>query len=126
MTERRFVDSDGTRWSVRATVPTMAERRRMVRRRDAAAGAGGGATGASARGNTTAERRKRGDRRRVAQTRAPVSPGHEGGWLTFESPAGKRRLAPIPAGWDALPEDELRRLCARAVSGPRWRGRLIE
>ena len=28
-----------------------------------------------------------------------------GGWLTFESSQGRRRLAPIPSGWaDATPE----------------------
>lgn len=125
MTERRFVDSDGTRWTVRATVPTMAERRRMARRRRGQ-GEGRSDAGATPRGSAAVERRRNAERRRVAQTRAPVSPGHEEGWLTFESPTAKRRLAPIPSGWDTLPEAELRHLCTRAVAGPRWRGRLIE
>lgn len=37
------------------------------------------------------------------------------GWLSFESSAGeKRRLAPVPKDWEALPEDELRALCIAA------------
>ena len=78
-----------------------------------------------ARGSGASERRKR-ERRRVAQMRALVSPGHEDGWLTFECAAGKRRLAPIPGGWETMPEAELRGLCARAAEVPRWGRRLIE
>jgi len=41
-----------------------------------------------------------------------------GGWLTFESSEGRRRLAPIPAGWrDATPE-RLDLMC-RAASAVR-------
>lgn len=122
MTERRFVDDQGTRWAVRDTVPSMAERRQRVRRRR------GGAEddGTVSHPTTPAERRHHPERRQVSETRASVSPGHENGWLTFECAAGKRRLAPIPEAWDALPEAELRALCARAVAVPRWRGRLIE
>lgn len=40
-----------------------------------------------------------------------------GGWLCFESSGEKRRLFPIPAGWDQSPDTELLRMCreARAV-----------
>ena len=42
------------------------------------------------------------------------------GWLTFEHgstepDARRRRLAPVPDGWHALPDDELRRLCREAI-----------
>lgn len=37
------------------------------------------------------------------------------GWLVFESATEKRRLAPVPDGWVALPVTELRRLCAVAT-----------
>ena len=37
-----------------------------------------------------------------------------GGWLCFESLAGKRRLYPIPAGWEELSEDRLDLLCRSA------------
>ena len=47
--------------------------------------------------------------------RRAVSPGLEGGWLTFESSAEKRRLAPIPDGWEELPTETLARLCEGAM-----------
>ena len=37
------------------------------------------------------------------------------GWLAFESPAEKRRLAPVPVGWTELPADVLIELCERAA-----------
>jgi hypothetical protein len=48
-----------------------------------------------------------------------VSNTLEGGWLTFQSQAEKRRLAPIPLYWAKAPDDELRTLLdrARPVSG---------
>src|SRR5438034_5245279 len=36
------------------------------------------------------------------------------GWLCFESEAEKRRLAPIPLGWELWDEHSLRELCSRA------------
>ena len=37
------------------------------------------------------------------------------GWLCFESESEKRRLAPIPAGWEERHEGELWMLCSTAV-----------
>jgi hypothetical protein len=38
------------------------------------------------------------------------------GWLCFEAATGeKRRLSPIPAGWDFVPDDALEALCERAT-----------
>lgn len=36
------------------------------------------------------------------------------GWLCFESSAEKRRLAPIPTGWDSLSAADLAKLCESA------------
>lgn len=36
------------------------------------------------------------------------------GWLCFASEAGKRRMRPIPAGWEGWSEEELRWNCLRA------------
>lgn len=36
------------------------------------------------------------------------------GWLTFESAATRKRLAPIPDGWDETPSDRLELLCRAA------------
>ena len=38
-----------------------------------------------------------------------------GGWLTFQSAAERRRFYQVPADWEALDEDDLRRLCRHAV-----------
>jgi hypothetical protein len=35
------------------------------------------------------------------------TPGLEEGWLCFEAGSDKRRLAPVPAGWDGFPEEKL-------------------
>jgi hypothetical protein len=37
------------------------------------------------------------------------------GWLAFECPTEKRRLAPIPQHWDQCAEAELERLCQSAT-----------
>lgn len=37
------------------------------------------------------------------------------GWLCFESPAGKRRLAPIPEGWEFRDITALEALCREAA-----------
>ncbi len=44
------------------------------------------------------------------------------GWLVFECDVEKRRLGPIPEGWDALPDDALVLLLASAVPVPRRTG----
>ena len=36
------------------------------------------------------------------------------GWLCFESGSEKRRVAPIPVGWEELTSAELERLCQSA------------
>lgn len=43
---------------------------------------------------------------------------YQAGWLTFERDGERRRLAPIPAGWSDLGEDELTRLLNAARSFP--------
>jgi hypothetical protein len=44
------------------------------------------------------------------QRAGAVAPVHEelrDGWLCFESEVERRRFAPVPAGWDALHDEEL-------------------
>jgi hypothetical protein len=38
-----------------------------------------------------------------------VRPEYAEGWLAFRSGGERLRLAPVPAGWDTLPQAELRR-----------------
>lgn len=40
------------------------------------------------------------------------------GWLCFESAESKRRLAPIPEGWEFLPARRLDQLCREATVVP--------
>ncbi len=45
---------------------------------------------------------------------ANVRPGFESGWLGFECDGERRRLAPVPAGWETASDDELRSMLAEA------------
>jgi hypothetical protein len=40
------------------------------------------------------------------------------GWLTFECTGVRKRLAPVPAGWDGLSESELEEYCRQAKVPP--------
>jgi hypothetical protein len=42
-----------------------------------------------------------------------------GGWLTFESGAVRRRLAPIPKGWSDAATARLELMCKAAEASPR-------
>ena len=57
--------------------------------------------------------------------RVQVRPEFLGGWLAFQSRSERRRLAPTPAGWETLDDEQLAELCAQAapVGTPR---RLVE
>lgn len=48
------------------------------------------------------------------QRRITLSAGYGAGWLTFESLDEKRRLIPIPSGWEDISQAELRALCDKA------------
>ena len=49
------------------------------------------------------------------------------GWLCFESANAKRRLAPIPPGWEFTTGRHLEELCQRATDVPlRRRGRFAQ
>jgi hypothetical protein len=54
---------------------------------------------------------------------AVINPGFEKGWLTFESDmGGLRRLAPVPPGWENLPEERLVLLLHHSKVVPRHTG----
>ena len=55
---------------------------------------------------------------RASKKAGAVSPGLEQGWLAFASGENKRRLAPIPAGWEASTDAELEALCESARHAP--------
>jgi len=103
MSYRTFVDNDGTYWQVWDSLPSKFERRMSVddRRRLKLPWHG-------------PERRSGLDRRTISQRRITLSQGYGRGWLTFESLEEKRRLVPIPSGWEEASNSELRAMCEQA------------
>jgi len=96
---REFQDRHGVNWRVCDVYPEGCEGRRH---RDEAAYVG-------------PERRVREE----ARERNSVREGFERGWLVFDSRAERRRLVPIPDGWERLPLARLELLCADAIAtGP--------
>lgn len=109
---RNFRDNRGSEWRVWDVIPYrlqygQSERRRADRRR----GNGHGYSGP--------ERRRSEDRR--GHKAALFTPGLESGWLCFESGEEKRRLTPIPPGWDQAAEKNLEELLERSASVGRRR-----
>lgn len=51
-----------------------------------------------------------------------IDPALANGWLCFESRGERRRLAPIPLGWERMTDSELEALCAWAAVVPRTYG----
>jgi hypothetical protein len=97
---RTFLDSTGRRWEVWLVTPAAAERRKADRR--ATAAAQGEISAGFADRRHTPERRKNPFRRNVE-----VATEYSQGWLCFESEGEKRRLAPVPQGWDESGPDRL-------------------
>jgi hypothetical protein len=112
---RVFVDENGAEWTafeVRPglTLPEQTERRRAGDRR------------VSAAPEPVIERRWRGDRR-VATRRLARGIGAAlvGGWVAFQAGPQRRRLAPVPDGWQRLSDAELAGLCRQAAPAPATR-----
>ncbi|GAC1416123.1 MAG: hypothetical protein NVSMB53_14990 [Gemmatimonadaceae bacterium] len=100
MNYRTFLDSRGQRWEVWLVTPMAAERRKADRR--ATAGEGIVDLQSFSERRRTPERRKNPFKRSIE-----VANEYSGGWLCFESDGEKRRLAPIPEGWDEAGPDRL-------------------
>ncbi len=104
MSYRTFVDRDGAYWQVWDSQPGKVERRMSADdRRHVKRFSWGGP-----------ERRSGIDRRTINERRITLSAGYGRGWLTFESLAEKRRLVPIPSGWEEASNTALRALCGQA------------
>ena len=101
---RTFLDTTGKRWEVWLITPAAAERRKTERR----AVSGAGHANAPERRHTPDRRREPGKRTFV------VANEFSGGWLCFESEGEKRRLAPVPPGWEEAGPDRLATLLQAA------------
>lgn len=108
MALKHFQDDEGTEWRVWDVVPQRVrggQERRAVERRL------GGVTAYSGPERRMVDRRMKGA--------GGTAPAYASGWLCFESPTEKRRLSPIPVGWDEAGEEDLRWLVGRAREVPK-------
>jgi hypothetical protein len=119
MGHRSFTDTSGTHWNVWDVVPQWTERRSGEERRRPDNDPGDDPP--------VLERRKKQQRRAETRDagRVKIASGLSRGWLAFESAHDKRRLAPVPAGWEELSDAELEALLRKATQAPATR-RLIE
>ena len=110
MAQRVFRDQGGAEWVVVDVVPETGNRR------------SGGDRRLTAAPDVVIERRRNADRRVRARPRVLLGSDLERGWLYFQrdppsdvsAESIKRRLAPIPPGWESLPDAELAALLERA------------
>jgi hypothetical protein len=96
---RTFTDRDGVQWEVWNVFPGWADRRRGDDRRDGA-------------------RRARAERRVLLGQRIGVRAELADGWLCFRGGGEKRRVAPIPDGWEDFDDSKLSELVKSLPSTP--------
>ena len=106
VTHRTFKDKQGRIWDVWQVHPSAAERRFVQRR-------------VKEENRSDAAERRSGDDRRVGEkghglTRATIAPEFTYGWLCFETTGEKRRLAPVPEGWDRADDETIEQWCCTA------------
>ena len=105
-----FDDPDGISWEVWLVRPSSTERRSEEGEAKFVSSVGGGA----ARSGST--------ERRLSDSgpRSVLKAGFENGWLCFESRTGeKRRLTPVPEGWETATTEKLWLWCRAAREVPR-------
>jgi hypothetical protein len=104
---RSFLDPTNRPWEVWLVMPTAAERRKEERRV---------ASASSAAAYSGIERRTTASRRKSSFPRGSVvQAGYENGWLCFQASKGeKRRLVPVPQGWEAASDEQLWLWCSVA------------
>jgi hypothetical protein len=103
MAHRTFTDIFGRIWDVWSVNPASAVRSRAGQHDEAWLGRGTGEDG----------------------PRVRIGDRWVDGWLAFQTPGERRRLAPIPRAWGSSTDEELERLCGEAAVVPPAR-RLIE
>lgn len=100
---RKIVDASGVTWELWEVHPSLVEQR----------------------DTDTGPPEMAGERRRVRAARIKVSPEMRGGWLAIRSENERRRIAPIPEGWEQLTDEQLVSMVESAESAGPPR-RLIE
>ena len=88
-------------WDVWEVKPTAAERRylqRRVREDD----------------RIDSSERRSGDERRRSKITRTIATEFASGWLCFECVNEKRRLAPVPEGWERVDDDTIEQWCCAA------------
>jgi hypothetical protein len=102
VTHRQFKDQQGKLWDVWQVHPAAIERRFSARRveKDERVDA--------------VERRSGLERRAEKFSRNPVAAEFAYGWLCFETAGEKRRLAPVPEGWDTADDETIEQWCCVA------------
>jgi hypothetical protein len=111
---RTFLDDLARLWNAWEVIPSWGERRTAERR-----------ARAEETGTRVVDRRSR-ERRHVRGLRIALPPRLAQGWIAFECVDERRRVAPIPPGWELLPEHGLRELWRGAEQLPPRRKRLVE
>ena len=101
MAFRTFTDSAGQEWQVYDVVPRPDERRRYDRRSSKVAVP-------EPVSDMDRDQREDDDRRLTVGRQSPLA-GLKEGWLAFESGEDRRRLSPIPEGWETATDAELER-----------------
>jgi hypothetical protein len=106
VTHRSFKDKQGRIWDVWQVHPSAAERRFVQRR-------------VKDENRSDAPERRSGDDRRIGEQghglpRATIAPEFTYGWLCFETSGEKRRLAPVPDGWDRADDETIEQWCCTA------------
>lgn len=142
MSTRTFTDEAGRRWTVWKVIPLSSERR-LARRRIERPGLDGERQGLEPRSGeerrrdpsrtdaperrsgverrqepdrrTLDDRRRGGDRRGRPRLKAQLPGDFAGGWLCFDAPGERRRLAPPPETWDEAGDEALREWLGRAT-----------
>jgi hypothetical protein len=114
MPYRSFVDAEGTPWNVWDVRPQWGDRRVATDRRVANVDEDETLDPpVLERRRATADRRQRDS---DGLRRVKLAQGMSAGWLTFEAAGERRRLSPIPPGWEEGSPADLADLCARAAS----------
>ena len=124
MPARTFTDDLGIGWIVWQVGPAWAERRSGQDRR---------VLDVEALERDAFDRRHHGDRRgdhpdveSNGALRVKIPKHMVSGWLAFEGRAVRRRLSPIPSGWEEASDAELSCYCAKAKAARVLGGPLTE